>query len=674
MSLETMQPTEIRTSLGIIPIWSLPGALTSTKPIVLSITGAWASPRDMEKTPALVGPDWDAATMRLPGNGTPQLAETSIAAWARAAGELIDATFQGRAVVLAGLSVGALVALGVRSSVVRRVVALDPPLVTRKLWPMLATLRQQWRTEPASRRFIKTVFGVSGSAIEDRRYFKLFDGAPRPIDVIVGAVPLYPQRDLARFPSLVDEPERAWLAARPGVTLHVAPGAGHALHVYAGPFVLDRLFEAMAKALAPRNVYPWQFDEALVASTPLTARRVQYVGPRGAAFAAAYGARNPQAEVACREKPGSDEGFDAVAVEGEPSARPSAAAKAAEPLRVQVAAFAWKLMDIRTRLPAAALASEPDLVVRYGQGLPDLADAPRDAPKVLVLQRPAEAAEDAWRLSLAGWINKGWVVVLEFDDHPELVGETTGRPAAWERFGWQHAIQTSTPRLAEAFAAYNPEVRAFPNAVFELLPFPDYARPPRVFYGGVARGPFAVEMARALAPAIEAVPSAQFVVVGDRAVFDALPTQAKAFHDYLPYEDYLELMSTCAVSLSPIQERPLVDTKSDAKFLDAARAGVLTIASPMVYAETIVHGETGLIARGPADWAPLLHRALAEPEWRDAMARRAWAYVRDQRMFAHQVAERKAWYRSLWERREALTRALMDRMPGLETLVDRTGA
>jgi alpha-beta hydrolase superfamily lysophospholipase len=36
-----------------------------------------------------------------------------------------------------------------------------------------------------------------------------------------------PQRQLDRFPSLVDAPERSRLAASPRVRLHLAPGAGH---------------------------------------------------------------------------------------------------------------------------------------------------------------------------------------------------------------------------------------------------------------------------------------------------------------------------------------------------------------------------------------------------------------------------------------------------------------
>jgi len=243
-----MQTTVVQTSLGPIPLWAPAGALASARPVVLVITGAWAEPADMIKTPAVVGPGWDAAVMRLPGNGTPALAETSIAAWSRAVGELVEATFARRPVVLVGLSIGALVALGVRSPLVRRVVAIEPPLVMEKLWPMARALEARWRDDPAGRPMIEAVFGVTGAAREPRSYFGLFDGAP-PADVILGEVALNPERRLERFPSFVDEPERAWLAARPGVTVHVAPGAGHNVHVFAQDMLRQVLLGALDKAL-----------------------------------------------------------------------------------------------------------------------------------------------------------------------------------------------------------------------------------------------------------------------------------------------------------------------------------------------------------------------------------------------------------------------------------------
>ncbi len=327
--------------------------------------------------------------------------------------------------------------------------------------------------------------------------------------------------------------------------------------------------------------------------------------------------------------------------------------------------FSPTLMDIRTRLPAEALRAEPDLLVQHHRPPGDLPTAPPDVPKILVLQRPAPPRNvEDWRSSMLKHTRNGWVTVMEFDDQPELTARANGRdmlPADWIRFSCIHAVQTSTPLLRDILAAHNPETRVFGNAVFRLEPFPE-SLPKRVFYGAISRGPYAVEVARGLGPAIAAFPGLEFVVVGDRVVFDALPTARKRYFDFVPYEDYLRLMGGCAISLSPMEASEIYAAKSDAKYLDAASRGVLTIASPTVYSDVIRHGRNGLIAPEISDWAPLLVQALADDAARQRMARSAWEYVRGARMFAQQVAARHAWYRDLWARREALTAAMMARM------------
>ncbi|MBS0363742.1 MAG: alpha/beta hydrolase [Proteobacteria bacterium] len=248
--LRTMERTDVTTRLGIIPLWAPPGALASEKPFMLVITGAWAEPDDMIRTPGVLGPAWDGGVMRLPGNGTPHLAETSIAAWAAAVDELIGTTLAGRPVVVVGLSVGALVALAVRAPQVKRIGALEPPLVMSKLWPMRERLLEGWRDHPQERPLLQAVFGMTGEGgLEERTWFHLFEGAA-PVDVVLGGAPLMPPRNLPRFPSFVDEPERAWLAAQPGVRTYVIPGVGHNIHVFAPYELLEVLKRLQAAALA----------------------------------------------------------------------------------------------------------------------------------------------------------------------------------------------------------------------------------------------------------------------------------------------------------------------------------------------------------------------------------------------------------------------------------------
>ncbi|WP_423353288.1 glycosyltransferase family protein [Phenylobacterium sp. VNQ135] len=337
-------------------------------------------------------------------------------------------------------------------------------------------------------------------------------------------------------------------------------------------------------------------------------------------------------------------------------------------LHVELWAFAPALMDIRTRLPTEQLDTEPCVTARWHLRPFELPDLPPDTPKIVVSQRPGRYPEPYLRQWLAETLAKGWLPVLETDDHPGVMARVQARePDAldWLQVRAMAAVQTSTPRLAEALAEHNPEVRVFPNAVFELPPFPTRERPRRVFYGAVSRGPLAVEVARSLGPVVRQFPDVEFLVVGDRAVFDALPTRRKRYEDIVPYDRYLAVMRACSVTLSPLAGNAYEDTKSDAKFLDAAQSGTLMIASPTVYSDVIRHGENGLIAQRTQDWPRLLADALGNDAKRREMTLCAWSEVRERRMFADQIAARRDWYLDLWDRREALERALCERLPGL---------
>ena len=726
---------DVATRFGEIALWSRPDIFdaAATRPVVLTIGGSFSPLEDLKNLPDVLGILADACLMRFPGSAAPPLASFAMSDIALAVGELVETTFPGRPVVLLGISIGAVVALGVRAPNVARVIAIEPPLTTGKLWPIVGPLRQilDGARDLQTRDMLLQIFGVSEHELAERDYLGVLDGLRAPADVILGEQPLEPERPVQRFPSLVGVAERRRLAQSPRIRLHIARGAGHNLIGQAPNVVQDILLEACRRASAAQPFDPAEVDEPLLEATPLTARRVLYWGAQSEAFRAAFWPPNPNAEVVVlagedRDLSTAPQGaFDAVVAAAAPGPhllarlaavlRPGGhliarwaetpealaaqlaphglklrepvddggtgviraqrcdAGESPEPaLHLRTVAFSSLLMDIRTRLPARGLRSDPELQVVYGTPPLELPPLPPETPRVVVMQRPAELRPESWRPFLAGAIKNGWIVVLEYDDHPQLVAELMGKSfseADLVRFGFAHAVQTSTAPLVDAFRPYNPEVVMFANSAFDLAPFPQGKRPRRVFYGGVIRGDYAVSVAGALGPAIAEHPDTEFVVIGDREVFEALPTRVKHYYDYMSFEGYMRLMGECAISLSPLAPLPLRDTKSDAKFVDGARSGALTIASPTIYGRTIEHGVNGLLAPQVEDWAPLLSQALGDEDLRSRLARRAWDDVRRRRMFADQIALRRDWYRDLWSRREALNAALMLRLAGLRELV-----
>lgn len=463
-------------------------------------------------------------------------------------------------------------------------------------------------------------------------------------------------------------------------------------------------------------------DRGLVAATPLTVNDLLYAGAQIDGFRAAYQRRNPKAVIHAASRYSAKDGAHDIVVAESLAALDALLSKApyalrdrllvlrltpeeasvehagragttvikqyvdgdgsvllaapdgtatASALHVELWSFAPVLLDIRTRLPMAQLNTEPTILAASHKAPFTLPELPAETPKIVISQRPGRYPEAEVRKWLAETLAKGWVPIVETDDHPGLAARPNQQDldaSAWFSVRATMAVQTSTAQLAAAIAPHNPNVKVFANAVFDLPPL-DHAnrgkRGKRVFYGAAARGGIAVEVARALAPVVRQVPELEFVVVGDRAVFDALPTQRKRFTDYLAYEPYLEVMANCGVTLSPLAGGPYEETKSDAKLLDAGRCGAVLIASPPVYAEVVRPGVNGFIAQDIDDWAPLLTKLLRDEPMRRRIAKQAWEDVRDHRMFADQIAERRAWYQSLWERRADLEAALCERLPGL---------
>lgn len=158
-----------------------------------------------------------------------------------------------------------------------------------------------------------------------------------------------------------------------------------------------------------------------------------------------------------------------------------------------------------------------------------------------------------------------------------------------------------------------------------------------------------------------------FRIIADRGFYDALETPHKTFTPLCDYDTYRRLLASSEISFMPLRENAFNSCKSDLKFIEAAAHRVTALASPVVYENSIEDGRTGLIFRDTVDLQRKLLHLLANPAAGQAIGNAARTMVAQQRMLAQQVPERLAWYWSLWERREELHRALLERVPELAT-------
>ena len=303
-----------------------------------------------------------------------------------------------------------------------------------------------------------------------------------------------------------------------------------------------------------------------------------------------------------------------------------------------------------------AILSEPEFEPRLG-----------NAPRIAVLHRPLLMG-DSGVARIRALLEKDYVVVSEFDDHPIFMQERGVNLDELLTFRAVHAVQTSTPALADALASQNPEIRVFRNGIFELPPVRNFQDPDHLtlFFGAINRKRDWPPLMTALNEVARAVGERlRFHVLYDEAFFDALDTPHKKFDPMADYAKYMRMLGEADIAFMPLADTEFNRSKSDLKFIEAGAARVAALASHVVYESSIQDGKTGLIFRDAMELRAGLLRLLAYPEATKRMADAARAYVARERMLAYQVSARSEWYRSLWERREALNAALKQRVPEL---------
>jgi len=320
--------------------------------------------------------------------------------------------------------------------------------------------------------------------------------------------------------------------------------------------------------------------------------------------------------------------------------------------------------EVRVVEPMQALASLPDMftLIATSNELPPFVP---DSPKIFIFHRPLLVGEEGL-LPVRQLIELGYLVVCEFDDHPDYI-PVLQRPDV-QNFRAMHAIQTTTPALAAVLSQQNPEIQVFSNACARILPARNFADPGHMtlFFGGINRE----EEWPAFMPTLNAVARAvgdrlRFEVVSDQGFFDALDTPHKNSTPLCDYAAYKEILSRCEISFMPLRDTPFNRCKSDLKFLEASAHRVAALASPTVYGGVINDGETGLIFEDADGLRDRLIVMLGNPGMCRRVAESARDYVSQHRMLASQVGERAAWYRSLWERRHELNDTLLRRVPEL---------
>jgi SAM-dependent methyltransferase len=323
---------------------------------------------------------------------------------------------------------------------------------------------------------------------------------------------------------------------------------------------------------------------------------------------------------------------------------------------------------VRVLYPLQALHTNPTIATHLVT-THEIAVPGGDAPRIIILHRPALSGDQGAAV-IRSLLSDGWLIVTEFDDHPDHFGMLH----ADDQFAFRgvHAVQTSTHALAEILRTRNPEVAVFPNAMYTLPEVHNF-RDPNVmtlFFGALNRE----EDWAPLMPALNAVAEKagdrlRFSVVHDQGFFDALATPHKQFTPTCDHDTYLQLLGRSEISFMPLGDTPFNRAKSDLKFIEAGACRVASLASHIVYANSIEDGRTGLLFANAEELEARLLRLVAMPDLARGLGDAARRHIGEERMLAYQVAPRIAWYRSLCQRRDQLTNALYARLMELPQLI-----
>ncbi|MBV9757237.1 MAG: glycosyltransferase [Alphaproteobacteria bacterium] len=329
--------------------------------------------------------------------------------------------------------------------------------------------------------------------------------------------------------------------------------------------------------------------------------------------------------------------------------------------------------DVRVFDPMRCLATEPGItaVLSNGKEFPAFDG---ETPKIFILHRPALVGPAGYRV-VQPLLAAGYVVVTEFDDHPDYIPIL--QTENMFNFLAVHAVQTTTEALAAVLRRDNDEVAVFPNGIRVLPDVANHAQRSHltVFFGCLNREldwpPYVAALNAVAAGAGERL---RFAVVRDTGFFDALQTPYKAFYPTLEYTPYMNLLAQCELSFMPLVDNPFNRTKSDLKFIEAASCRVTALASRVVYADSIQDGVTGVLFRDPGELHSRLTQLVANMDAVRRIGDAARAWVAEHRMLAYQMRDRIAWYHALWARRAELTEALFQRVPQLAEAAAAAGA
>ena len=291
---------------------------------------------------------------------------------------------------------------------------------------------------------------------------------------------------------------------------------------------------------------------------------------------------------------------------------------------------------------------------------------------LVIWQRPLPNSRSIWQENLQTLREKGCLVVLEWDDHPDLFPEKTKlslENCNYVHLQQVHAIQCSSIRLSQALKRWHPLPLVIENGVEPIPEFPkgkhSNTRPCRVLIGSINRYSEHQQLLPHLLKWLKEDSNVQLVYIAVGGL-DALPEHPRVESwPVLSYLKYRQLLNSCHLTLLPLHLGEAQACKTAIKWMEAAAEGTVCVAGPELYQDWITDSETGRIVTDLEAMVPIARRLAEKPLVRKRLAQNAHVLAHQ-----HSLAQHLLWrdelYQHLWRLRHKLDANLLQRWPELQ--------
>jgi glycosyltransferase involved in cell wall biosynthesis len=304
-----------------------------------------------------------------------------------------------------------------------------------------------------------------------------------------------------------------------------------------------------------------------------------------------------------------------------------------------------------------AIASLPNVTFSFHERKIDLPDLPDNIYKILIIQRSLPDSDQNWQKTLEEIHKRGWCVIAEWDDHPDLFAPLIREnfdKAPWASVKHVDGVQTSTPKLKSIITEIRKNKKGYTTEYFENnlieipIQLPKNSKFIRIFIGALNREKESGLILEPLNKILKDFEEAQVVILHDKNLFDQIQSDRKEFYPAVNYDRYLAIMQSCHILLAPLDESLGNSCKSDLKFIEASGYGLVTIASPTVYESTISDSVNGFIAHNQDEFEAHLNFLFENPEKIKSIGDAAYEYVKNNRLQSHLTLKKLTFYKKVY--------------------------